>query len=140
MSLRNRVINHSIDKIILRLRTTHEMMAVEDGGGLFNASCFRNVVQYVKDNKDSDKNPEIVECIFIDGGVPILHYVIFEQGVYREITLGWESKLLEYYYIRTISPTDYDHIVKEFQRSQKFWTETYCHAWLRKIFKIKNLI
>lgn len=136
--VRDNVVQSARDEVIRRLRTRHEYLNVKPLAGLFNNACFRNAVQFVRDNPSKDT--KIIECMFVDANYPILHYVILMDGEYLEVTNGWESKIYEYYYIRTINPLDYDRIHSEFTRSQSSWLDEFIPMWKQRLLGIKVLV
>jgi len=125
-------------RIVNHLRSYYERIEVVPKQGLFNFRCFDNVVQFAKDNEGYG----VVEVMYIDGSVPILHYVNvhLETGVYYETTLGFKAENLEYYKLRTIPPIDYPLLSGEFDRAMTTWTNDWSRLWQRKLFKIERLV
>jgi hypothetical protein len=107
---------------------------------MFNHSCFYNAVSAAK----ADESVEVFECILIEDGTPVLHYLNYDSSVgkYKDHTLGYRAELytMEYYIIRRISPLDYDYIDDVFVRSQQFWTRRFSNTFLRELLNIGALL
>ncbi len=131
-----RVLRSAQRRIVAHLRATRAQAQVEPAQGLFNFRCHENCVQWVRQRPDEDL--EVVETVYVDGGEPILHYVVRERATGRllEVTLGWRAKQLEYYPVRTLLPEDLDHIHAEFDRSLTHWLEAYVPWWGRVLLGI----
>ena len=138
--MKQRLTNKVHERICRRLRTTHEQVAVKPVQGMFNFRCHENCVEYVR--RRPEENLSVVETIYIDGGEPILHYLVHDPaaGRYLEVTLGWRAEHLEYYVVRTLHPDDHRHILSEFQRALDDWTEEYVGWFGRKVLGITRVL
>lgn len=138
MTRREKQLRKYFAAICRRLRTRHEEFTAVPVKGQFNNSCFRNAVQYVRDNPD--EQCLIIECMIIDGYMPILHYVIKVGDEYREITLGWEAELYEYYIIRPIQDHDHKYIHTLFNEALDSWRDEYVPKWAQWWFHIARIV
>jgi hypothetical protein len=113
------------------------MIKPEPVQGMFNFRCHENCVEYVRQRPDEGLS--IVETIYIDGGQPILHYLVRDpaRSRYLEVTLGWRAEHLEYYLIRPIHPEDYRHIHSEFSRSREDWCDEFVGWFGRNVLRIE---
>lgn len=127
-------------RIVARLRATRAQVKVEPAQGMFNFRCHENCVQWVRQRPNEDL--EVVETIYIDGGEPVLHYVVCERTTGRllEVTLGWRAVGLEYYPIRALQPEDLDNIHAEFGRSLDYWLREYVPWWGRVLLGIERVL
>ncbi len=119
-------------KLVNYIRTRYDRFFPEPCRGMFNYQCHRNSVNYVLSYPS--RNLQVVECIYIDNGDPILHYVVFDPttGQYKDVTLGhFVANYPEFYKIRTVHPADYLTIEAEFERSMRGWKEQFVHPLLR---------
>ena len=138
--MKQRLIKRAQDRICRRLRSRFTMVKREPVQGMFNFRCHENCVEYVL--RRPEEKLAVVEAIYIDGGEPILHYLVHDPaaGRYLEVTLGWMAEHLEYYVVRPIQPDDYRHILSEFQRSLDDWTEEYVGWFGRKVLGITRVL
>lgn len=106
--------------IAAHLRANHTPAQVEPVQGLFNFRCHENSVEWHRQRPDH----VVVECIYLDEGQPILHYLVRDPaGKLLEVTLGWRALELEYFILRDIAkPFD---IHREFSASMDYWLQTY---------------
>lgn len=111
--------------IVRHVRSRFQQVEPEPVQGLFNFQCFDNCAEWLRQRPG--QGLAIVECIYIDEGVPILHYMIRAGSVYQEITLGYRANQLEYYPVRELLPTDKVH--DEFERSLYAWKEQFVPWW-----------
>jgi len=66
------------NRIALHLRATKTEVHPLPARGMFNQRCHSNAVQY-----QSENGGDVVECIYLEDGVPVLHYVNRnEEGEY----------------------------------------------------------
>lgn len=130
--------NRAWEKICRRLRTRHTRILPRPEQGLFNYNCHRNSLEYVR--RHPCRNLDVVEVMYIDGGVPILHYIVRDndRNEYLEVTLGHEAETLEYYFIRPVPPdkATFAAIFGEFSRSQEDWEREFI-GWLGR-FVLRN--
>lgn len=135
-----RVLRSAQRRIVAYLRATRTRARVEPAQGLFNCRCHENCVQWVRSRPDEDL--EVVETVYVDGGEPILHYVVRERATGRllEVTLGWRAEGLEYYPIRALLPGDLDRIHAEFDRSLTHWLEAYVPWWGRLLLGVERCL
>ena len=138
--MKQRLLKRAQERICRRLRARFTMVKPEPVQGMFNFRCHANCVEYVR--LHPEENLALVETIYIDGGEPILHYLVHDPaaGRYLEVTLGWRAKHLEYYVVRPIHPDDLRYILSEFQRSLNDWTEEYVGWFGRKVLGIKRVL
>ena len=138
--MRQRLIDRAQRALVRRLRTRHQMVKPTPTQGLFNFRCHENCVEYVR--RRPEENQAVVETIYIDGGEPILHYLVHDPaaGRYLEVTLGWRAEHLEYYVVRTIHQDDLRYILSEFQRALEDWTEEYVGWFGRKVLGIRRVL
>ena len=120
------------------LRSRHPVIDVECGNGMFNLKCHENAVQWAFEHED--KGTKVVECIYIDAGTPILHYVNELDGMFIDNTLGFFSKKMEFYYIRVIHKTDWPYVRGEFDTSLDAWAYQFTTWFDRKILKIDRVL
>jgi hypothetical protein len=116
----------------LYVRTRYDRIHPEPTQGLFNYQCHRNTINYVLQN--AHLGLQVVECIYIDNGDPILHYLAFDpnHNLYLELTLGhFCNNYPEFYKIRTVDPSDYMIIEAEFDRAMRSWKNQFVHPLLR---------
>jgi hypothetical protein len=120
------------------VRTRYEMIKPEPTLGLFNFRCFENAVEYARRYPEL----EVIEVIYLDGGVPILHYINRDpaNGKYLETTLGWRAQYLEYYHIRKIHPDDHRYLPGEFDRSLGSWLHQFTTWFDRKVLRIGRIL
>ena len=123
-------------KLIMYLRTRYTMINVVPVQGMFNCMCHDNAVQWAK----SRARYGIAEVIYIDQGVPILHYINTKDGEFYETTLGWRAEDLEYYKIRDIHPSDWNSIHSEFSRSLDSWLLQFTNWYHRNVLNIKRVL
>lgn len=120
------------ERLKLHLRTRYDRITVVGIQGMFNYQCHKNSVNYVMCR--SERDLQVVECIYIDNGDPILHYLVYHavQGVYMDVTLGLlMDNYPEVYKIRTIDRRDYMSIDNEFERALDSWKFQFVHPLLR---------
>lgn len=120
------------------VRTRYEMIKPEPTLGLFNFRCFENAVEYARRYPEM----EVIEVIYLDEGVPILHYINRDPvtNKYLETTLGWRADYLEYYRIRKIHPDDYRYLPGEFSRALDSWLYQFSTWFDRKVLGIDRLL
>lgn len=125
-------------RICRYVRSRYELIKPVPVQGLFNFRCHENSVEYRRKNPDT----EVVEVIYIDGGVPILHYLNSDAArqTFFETTLGWRAEHLEYYLIRRIHPDDHPHITNEFERALQSWAEEFVPLFYRWFFGITRVL
>lgn len=140
MGLRQYMVSRAGNKIAEHVRARYTLERAIPQQGLFNFQCHRNAIQYVLDNPD--RLLDVVECIYLDSGEPILHYCIRDRvsGQLLEVTLGWYAEGLEFYAIRVIPPEDHRTILSEFNRSMTYWTNEYVPMWLRVLLCIDRVV
>ena len=138
--MKQRLLKRAQDRICRRLRARFTMVKPEPVQGMFNFRCHENCVEYVR--RHPEEKLAVVETIYIDGGEPILHYLVHDPaaGRYLEVTLGWRAENLEYYVVRTIHPDDLRYILSEFQRALDDWTEEYVCWFGRKVLGIRRVL
>jgi hypothetical protein len=138
--MKQRLLKRAQERICRRLRARFTMVKPEPVQGMFNFRCHENCVEYVR--LHPEENLALVETIYIDGGEPILHYLVHDPaaGRYLEVTLGWRAEHLEYYVVRPLHPDDLRYILSEFQRSLNDWTEEYVGWFGRKVLGIKRVL
>lgn len=119
------------------IRSRFEMISVVPTQGLFNFRCYQNAVEFAR---KSEVELEVIEVVYIDNEIPILHYVNLDPktGQYMETTLGFEANDLEYYLIKKIHPSDHKHIGTEFNRSLNSWRDQWV-PWYKKPF-VKRIL
>lgn len=125
-------------RLIDFVRSRYELIKPEPMQGMFNARCFENAVDYVRTRPDI----EVIECIYIDGGEPILHYINRDPstGAYLETTLGFKAARLEYYRIRKIHPSDHLYIGGEFERAVNSWTAQFAGWFAMRVLGIERIL
>jgi len=125
-------------RVVRYVRSRYAMVKPEPTQGLFNFRCHENAVEYQRRHPDL----EVVEVIYIDDGVPILHYLNRDpaRDVFLETTLGWRAAHLEYHVIRRIHPEDYPHIHREFERALASWTEQFVNGFCRNILGFRRIL
>lgn len=123
-------------RLVREIRSCHSMVEAVPTQGLFNHKCFDNAVQYHTNHPSFG----VVECIYVDDGYPVLHYLNVKGALYYETTLGWRAKYHEYYIIRTIHPDDYKRIDCEFDVSLKYWYRKYTTWFDRNILGISRIL
>ena len=138
--MKQRLLKRAQERICRRLRARFTMVKPEPIQGMFNFRCHENCVEYVR--LHPEEKLAVVEAIYIDGGEPVLHYLVHDQAAdrYLEVTLGWRAEHLEYYVVRTIHPDDHRHILSEFQRALDDWTEEYVGWFGRKVLGIRRVL
>lgn len=138
--MKQRMLKRAQDRICRRLRARFTMVKPEPVQGMFNFRCHENCVEYVR--LHPEEKLAVVEAIYIDGGEPVLHYLVHDQAAdrYMEVTLGWRAEHLEYYVVRTLHPDDHRHILSEFQRALNDWTEEYVGWFGRKVLGITRVL
>lgn len=138
--MKQRMLKRAQDRICRRLRARFTMVKPEPVQGMFNFRCHENCVEYVR--LHPEEKLAVVEAIYIDGGEPVLHYLVHDQAAdrYMEVTLGWRAEHLEYYVVRTLHPDDHRHILSEFQRALDDWTEEYVGWFGRKVLGITRVL
>ena len=138
--MKQRLLKRAQDRICRRLRARFTMVKPEPIQGMFNFRCHENCVEYVR--LHPEEKLAVVEAVYIDGGEPILHYLVNDPaaGRYLEVTLGWRAEHLEYYVVRTIHPDDLRYILSEFQRALEDWTEEYVGWFGRKVLGIRRVL
>jgi hypothetical protein len=126
------------NRIIMHVRSRYTMVDVLPKAGLFNYKCFDNAVEFSRTNEGF----EVVEVIYIEDSMPILHYVNREvsTGLLYETTLGYRATKLEYYAIRTIHLSDHSGIRSEFNRSLESWLFQFTNPFQRFFFRIKRVV
>lgn len=138
--MKQRLLKRAQERVCRRLRARFTMVKPEPVQGMFNFRCHENCVEYVRQRPE--ENLAVVETIYIDGGEPVLHYLVHNPaaGRYLEVTLGWRAENLEYYVVRTIHPDDLRYILSEFQRALDDWTEEYVGWFGRKVLGIRRVL
>lgn len=138
--MKQRILSKAQERICRCLRARFTMVKPEPVQGMFNFRCHENCVEYVR--RRPEENLSVVETIYIDGGEPILHYLVHDPaaGRYLEVTLGWRAEHLEYYVVRPIHPDDYKNILSEFHRALEDWTEEYVSWFGRKVLGITRVL
>jgi len=136
--MKEKAIRSIHDKLKRYVRSRYEMIRPEATLGLFNFRCFENVVEYARRYPEM----EVIEVIYVDDGLPILHYINYDpvDKKYLETTLGWRAPYLEYYHIRKIHPDDYHRISKEFECSLDSWLEQFTSWFHRKVLGIDRIL
>lgn len=138
--MRQRAIRAAHAKICRRVRTRYTLAKPIAVQGLFNQRCHENCVEYVRTHPEQQLS--VIECIYIDGGEPILHYMLHdvEADAYLEITLGWRTEGLEYYPIRVIDPHSFPTIHIQFTLSIEDWLHEFVGWFGRSVLGIKRVL
>lgn len=110
---------------------------VQAGKGMFNYKCFHNAVQSAVENDSLD----VIECIYIDDGYTILHYINFDrdQQVYVDNTLGYLSKNMSYFKLRVIHKNDWSSIGYMFDAKQDYFNKMFL-KWYHRLFGITTTV
>ena len=87
--------NHIVSK--------YNTIKVKSGKMLYNFRCSYNSVHFAR----KKKNKKIAMCVYMDDGVPIIHFLNYHKGKYIDNTLGEWSKCYNYYFIRWIEEEDF---------------------------------
>lgn len=130
------------DALVRRLRARYQQIdPAPEGRGLFNFRCHENCVEAVRLEPEDGRKLTICEAIYVDDGIPILHYLLRDQdGNYLDPTLGWRCRQLEFYIIRDLLPGDHHRIFAEFDRGLKDWLEEFVHPVARFLFNIDRIL
>ncbi len=136
--MRQRAIKRAQERIARRLRARHQGIRPVPEQGLFNFRCHENCVEYLRTHPD--RGLRIAETVYLDGGEPILHYVVVDGGRYLEVTLGWRAEQLEYYLIRVLDERDHTRIHSEFDRSLTDWLHDFTSWFDRAILRVERVL
>jgi len=112
---------------------TKQMITVRPKRGLFNHRCYLNAVEYGIENKC-----EVIEVVYIDGDLPILHYVNKIGKEYFETTIGHRADYVEYYFLRTIPESEYKLISWYFDNTLAILSAPYLN-WYHKLIGIDRV-
>lgn len=124
-------------RLVDYIRSRYTQVEVKPMAGIYNYKCFYNAVEFSRKQKI---RCDVYECIYIDGGVPILHYVNFKNGVYLETTLGYLCERYEYYILRRIPKSDHLKIDREFEIALDSWTRQFTTWFDRAILRIDRIL
>lgn len=136
--MRQRAIKRAQERIARRLRARHQGIRPVPEQGLFNFRCHENCVEYLRAHPD--RGLRIAETVYLDGGEPILHYVVVDGDRYLEVTLGWRAEQLEYYLIRVLDERDHTRIHSEFDRSLMDWLHDFTSWFDRAILRVERVL
>ena len=112
---------------------TKQMIAVKPTKGLFNYRCFLNAVEYGIENKC-----EVIEVVYIEDGIPVLHYINKTGKEYLETTIGHRADYIEYYFLRTIQKSEYRLIGWHFDNTLESLSAPYLN-WFHKLIGIDRV-
>lgn len=112
---------------------TKQLISVKPKKGLFNHRCFLNAVEYGIENKC-----EVVEVVYIECDLPILHYVNKVGKQYFETTIGHRADYVEYYLMRTIPEIEYKIIGWHFDNTLEALSAPYLN-WFHKLIGIDRV-
>ena len=126
----------------IRLRVKNHILAkyqridiVKPVRGMFNYRCHENAIQYAFENPGM----KVIEVFQVELSGAHLHYINQnEHGEYLETTLGWKSRLYEYYYVRELVPDDYDCIGWIFDNVVDTWSKEWL-KWYHYLFGIHRV-
>jgi hypothetical protein len=122
-----------VDRAIVRhARSMLQQVRARPEQGLFNFRCHENCVEWLRTHPGTGLT--VVEALMVDGGVPILHYLVRDgAGIHLEVTLGWRAEApgVEYYHVRDLLPEDHRHVLSEFERSLAAWADAHLPWWAR---------
>ena len=136
--MKEKAIRSIHDKLKRYVRSRYEMIRPEATLGLFNFRCHENCVEYLRTHPD--RGLRIAETVYLDGGEPILHYVVVDGDRYLEVTLGWRAEQLEYYLIRVLDERDHARIHSEFDRSLTDWLHDFTSWFDRAILRVEMVL
>lgn len=103
--------------------SNYKTIKVKPGKCRYNYRCQMNSVHEAIKNK----HKKIAMCVYMDGGMPIIHFLNYHKGNFIDNTLGEWSQCCEHYFIRWISKEDFwdvDEIFTTFRnklRKQLSW-------------------
>lgn len=131
-----RLVKDSVRKRVLtHIRGRYAEVQVKAEQGLFNDQCFNNCVEYCRTHEGFG----IVECVYIEHGNPILHYINVKDGEYYEVSLGWKAERLEYYVLRDIPESDYNDIHRIFDIALTSWEDEFVR-WYHRLLGVKRVL
>lgn len=127
-----------IRSLVKEVRSLYAVVHAKPTQGLFNQNCYNNAVEFaLNDHLSSTK---VVECIYIDSGFPVLHYLNKRNDVYLETTLGYQAREIEYHIIKEIPPVDYVRVQGEFDRSLSYWTNRHTNWLDRNVLRLTRIL
>lgn len=135
--LRNLLERRAHRAIAAHLRATSTPAKVEPVQGMFNFRCHENSVEWIRTHPDQGLT--LVECLYLDDGQPILHYLVrTREGALQEVTLGWRAEELEYFPQRDIA--DPRQVYREFNASLDYWRDRFVPRWLVRLSGLGRIV
>ncbi|MAX51449.1 MAG: hypothetical protein CMH22_05675 [Methylophaga sp.] len=85
-------------QIMEYVTSNFDQITVEPGKIKMNFRCHDNSVHYAKKNKHS----KLAMCVYIDRNCPVIHFVNYNKGRFKDNTLGQWTRCYDYYFIKWI--------------------------------------